>query len=152
MYVIARRLGKREATAFIISIVYTFSTYRLLDAYSRFALGEFLAMTFVPMAIYGLYIVMKDGKGWQWLGMGLSFTLLSHVLSALLCVLFLTIEFILLLPYCGNWKRSARSLIIAIISFLLSSIIFFRAGSISAFPTTKSFGSSNKKFDFVRFD
>ncbi|MES1080899.1 hypothetical protein AABM19_06825 [Limosilactobacillus fermentum] len=124
MYVIARRLGKREATAFIISIVYTFSTYRLLDAYSRFALGEFLAMTFVPMAIYGLYIVMKDGKGWQWLGMGLSFTLLSHVLSALLCVLFLTIEFILLLPYCGNWKQSARSLIIAIISFLLSSIIF----------------------------
>lgn len=124
MYVISRKLNKSMTGSFIISIVYSFSAYRLLDAYGRFAMGEFLAMTFIPMAIYGLYAVMKNGNDWEYLGIGLSFTLLSHVLSSLLCVIFLVIEFVVMLFFCKNWKQTFKSLIKAVIVFLFSSAIF----------------------------
>ena len=124
MYIIERKLNKSSAVAFVVSVVYTFSTYRLLDAYGRFAIGEFLAMTFIPMAIYGLYAVIRNGNDWEYLGLGLSFTLLSHVLSTFLCIIFLVIELLGLYSMCSSWRKTIIGLSKAVVLFVLSSLIF----------------------------
>ncbi len=38
--------------AVIGAILYTFSTYRTIDAFTRFAMGEYLAMTFFAFSIF----------------------------------------------------------------------------------------------------
>ena len=50
MYYVARRLDRTTFESFITAVVFAFSVCRTYDAYQRFALGEFLAMTFLVLA------------------------------------------------------------------------------------------------------
>ena len=73
----------------VLSAVYLLGIFRLSDVYTRGALGEFTALAFLPMILYGLYAVFagnrdRGSKGWLWLGCGMSGVILSHVISTLL--------------------------------------------------------------------
>ncbi len=86
----------------VLSAVYLLGIFRLSDVYTRGAAGEFTALTFLPMILFGLYAVFsenaeKGSKGWLWLGLGMSGVILSHVISTLLLaefgILFLILFF-----------------------------------------------------------
>lgn len=82
MYFSARRIFDSGFAAYISSLLYTFAMYRLINQCTRFALGELLAMVFLPLAVYGLYEILSgDPKKWRWLAAACCGVLQSHVIS-----------------------------------------------------------------------
>ncbi|MGN0773385.1 MAG: hypothetical protein ACI4MP_06285 [Candidatus Ventricola sp.] len=80
-----RLLGNRQA-ALCASLLYLFSIYRVADAYNRFALGEMLAMTFLPFFFLGLYeVVLGEKRRWPTLVLGMTLVFRSHMPSTVLC-------------------------------------------------------------------
>ena len=79
----------------VAGLFYCTSLYRLETVYTRGALGEMLAMAFLPILVLGLYqVVFGNYKNWMPLAAGAAGILSSHVLStylygitSLLCVL-----------------------------------------------------------------
>lgn len=91
-----RNITRSEKSAWIMSILYTFATYRLTNLYYRAALGESLAMVFLPLLLWGAYEVFYgEERKWYLLVLGISGVLESHVLSFEMCLLFLVAEGIL---------------------------------------------------------
>ena len=81
-----------------VSVFYTFASYRIIDLYMRHALGEALAMTFLPLVVWGTYeILWGDRRKWYLLVFGMTGVLQSHVLSTQMCALFMVFELILCL-------------------------------------------------------
>lgn len=71
------------------SLLYTLAPYRIYNIYNRSAVGEFVAMTFLPLVCYGFYLLLGEDTGkkeyrnhWVVLMLGMSGILQSHVLSA----------------------------------------------------------------------
>ena len=70
------------------SMLYTLAPYRIYNIYNRTAVGEYTAMTFLPLLAYGFYRIFTDDpeektyKG-SWLipALGFSGLIQSHVLS-----------------------------------------------------------------------
>ena len=62
--------------------LYILLPYRFTNIYARGALGETLAMTFLPIVIAGFYLVLVGNhKKWPWLVLGFTGLVESHVLS-----------------------------------------------------------------------
>ena len=98
MFLLARRLFEDEWTGLLASVLYTLAQYRITDVYTRSALGEALAMAFMPLLALGLYEVIS-GKATRWplIALCAAAILQSHLLStailaplcALICLIFL---------------------------------------------------------------
>ena len=88
MYFCAFRIFSSGFTARASSLLYMFALYRLVNQCTRFALGEELAMAFLPLVVYGLLEVLdRDWKKWPWLALGCCGVLQSHVISTLFAIL-----------------------------------------------------------------
>lgn len=121
------RYSGNHLQSLVTSLIYVFSSYRIIDIWPRFALGEFIALTFLPLVLYGLYaILIGTFNDWPFLSFGLSLTMLSHVLSTYIdvgfCVLFFFLGFIFMLKH--QFKKRIVSLIKSIFVFIMSSAIF----------------------------
>ncbi len=89
-----RRVTASEKTAFVASILYEFSLYRLTNIYLRAALGEALAMALLPLVLWGAYEVFWGNykKNWYLLALGMTCVLQSHLLSVVMAAGFLLLE------------------------------------------------------------
>jgi len=68
MYAAAKRLFQNRWAATCASVLYTLSAYRVMDVYTRVAVGEAMAMAFFPLFIVGLYeVLFGDAKCWRML-------------------------------------------------------------------------------------
>lgn len=124
-YICTLKISRNKLQSFVTATVYTFCAYRVIDIFSRFALGEFLALTFLPLVFYGFYAIMfGKNNDWPYLGLGLSFVMLSHILSTYISVFVLGIVFIILFYWVNDKKRCLLSLAKSIGLFVLSSAIF----------------------------
>lgn len=72
----------------VATILYTLSAYRLYNLYSRAAMGEVMAMAFLPVVFYGFYLIFTaDGetaeydRGWWITAVGLTGVIQTHVLT-----------------------------------------------------------------------
>lgn len=125
VYSLLRKLGKTRSAAYIGSVLYAFSAYRTVDAFTRFALGEYIAMTFLPLCLYGFYMIVKgDRKEWVYLAIGFSGMLLSHVLTSFITALFLAICWIISLFWDKNKLLTILALLKAVVASILASLIF----------------------------
>lgn len=93
---------KDDTCTLIATALYTLSSYRLLDVYTRGAVGEYTAMTFFPLILYFLYeaytLNPKDSHYKHlWLPgfIGFSGIVLSHVISCILVAIFVLITCLL---------------------------------------------------------
>lgn len=91
-YFCARRLFGDRRTALGAGALYTLCIYRLANLYVRAALGEILAMIFLPLLLAALYEVLtRDENQWPLLALAMTCIFMSHLLSTLfaagLCVL-----------------------------------------------------------------
>lgn len=76
------KIAKSQIIGALAAVLYTLSTYRLLDLYTRGAMGEYLALIFCPLALCGLYLIKRGEYGKWWiLGIAYSGLLQSHMLS-----------------------------------------------------------------------
>ena len=97
------RCVKEEYAALFGSMMYTLAPYRLFNIYNRGAVGEFLAMAFLPMICCGVYLLYtenescSDYRKHKWyIIWGMSGLLQSHLITsemtalmmALVCALF----------------------------------------------------------------
>ena len=88
MYAAAKHMfgGGRAAAA--ASTLYVLAAYRLTDVYARFAVGEALAMVFLPLFIAALWdCVAGDKNRWKALALSAAAIFLSHMITTLLCAL-----------------------------------------------------------------
>lgn len=90
---------KNRLVSTIATIIYVLAPYRLNNMYVRSAVGETLAMAFMPLIIAGLYIIFCDEteennnhKNYFPLVIGLTCTLQSHLISIIyavvICIVF----------------------------------------------------------------
>lgn len=128
IYYCIKNMIKKEEIAKIGSIIYAISSYRLVDIYIRCALGEALSFIFLPLVIYGIYLLIYDDyKKIYVLILGMSGLIYSHLLSSFITILLLFI--IVLINYKRFLKEKKR-----IIYLLLSTIITLAITSYYVFP------------------
>lgn len=73
----------------LAACLYTLSVYRLIDLYTRAALGEGMAMMFLPLVMWGMYeLFLGDAKKWYLAALGFTGVMQCHMLSTELAVVF----------------------------------------------------------------
>ena len=119
-----RAITGSEKSAWLMSVLYTFATYRLTNLYYRAALGESLAMVFLPLLLWGTYeIFYGQEKKWFLMVLGVTGVLESHVLSFEMCLIFLGIEGILWLIQSIAIKReNIKSRIMALLKAVFGTL------------------------------
>ena len=95
-YYTVRRTFHSAKIGLIGSFIYTFSIYRLIDVYRRCALGEFCAMAFLPLIVYGMYRILTENtddenykKSWIPFTIGLWGVANTHLLSCEMVAVFI---------------------------------------------------------------
>ena len=103
------RMAKSAYIGLAACIIYVMSMYRLNNVYVRGAVGEYTAMMFLPLIIYGLWQIFtenpeSEGYRWKWImpTVGYSGLIVSHILSCEMVGLFTIITCFIL------WKRTFR--------------------------------------------
>lgn len=75
-------VSKIKLMAMVFSILFVFSQYRLVCIFTRFALGEMVAFSFLPLVFVGFYdILFQKGEKFYWLIVGLTLIAYTHLLS-----------------------------------------------------------------------
>lgn len=105
------------------ALAYQLCIYRLCDIYTREALGEALAMCFLPLVFYGFYEIYAGKEGrWILLVLGMTGILSSHVLTTMITVFVAGVFFVVMIPYL--WKHHGGKKILALIkAFLLTLLL-----------------------------
>lgn len=88
MYYSMKTVIKSDYAALVASALYCIAPYRMEDIYCRHALGEILAMIFIPLIIAGVFHVFvgNERKYWPLLAIGYSGVLQSHIISFVLVI------------------------------------------------------------------
>lgn len=87
------------------SLFYTLSLYRLSDLYVRASVGEYCALTFLPLVLCGFFLAFQDArdtsrKWWQISGtiaLGLTGIIQSHVLTCEMIAVFVVLVCLILI-------------------------------------------------------
>lgn len=88
MYMFVNKAYKQQFAGYISGLLYAFCTYRLYDIYHRAAIGEAMALTFLPIVFLGLhYIIIGNYKRWYVLTIGFSLLIFTHTLTTLLTLI-----------------------------------------------------------------
>ncbi|MFV0379914.1 MAG: hypothetical protein ACK5KQ_03720 [Anaerorhabdus sp.] len=91
-YYVGKQVFKRNDYAFIFSLFYYFSAYRIYNILIRAAVGESLAMVFYPLIILGIIkLINQEKSAWIPLSLGMTLIAYSHMLSLVLATFFLVI-------------------------------------------------------------
>lgn len=109
------------AAALAATALYTLNPYRLTDLYNRAAAGEFIAMIFLPLVLYGFWKIYSGERGVLPLSIGMSLILTAHLLSAILTAFFLVVAAVVF------WRRTCKKKTLcgllgsALLTFLFSA-------------------------------
>ncbi len=127
MYISVKGISKNKYAAIISSIIYAFASYRLVDVFSRAAIGEALAFIFAPLVVYGIYeIIYQDYKKFYILVIGMSGLILSHVLSTfIICLLLLVLVTINFKKFINEKQRIKYLIVSALITLLITGYFIF---------------------------
>lgn len=86
-YSIAVRIFGSRIIGVLAGAMWALAPYRLEDVYLRASVGEYTALFFVPILLYGMYAIFfreRDCFSWLWVAIGCSGIILSHIVSVLL--------------------------------------------------------------------
>lgn len=86
----------KKSLATVSTVFYTLAIYRLMDVYSRTAVGEYIALMFMPLFAMGIWGILRstDKPSFKYVilaSFGITGILGSHVLSTEMVALFLVI-------------------------------------------------------------
>ncbi len=60
-----RKMFRSDCAALLGTALYTLSFYRLTNVFVRAAVGEYTAMAFLPLVVYGLWRIYRQSCQWQ---------------------------------------------------------------------------------------
>ena len=111
-YLAFKNISKDRAIGLTCAAVYALCQYRLVDLYYRGAIGEFSALTFLPLVIWGLYDVLTGDtsskefkRGFLIAALGYSGMIQTHILSCEMAGLFTVLICLISLKRVFQWKR-----------------------------------------------
>lgn len=79
------KMKNDDRVAFLFSLIYTFATYRTVDIFTRAAMGEAVALTFLPLVLLGCYMIFfGEYNRWYYLTIGMTLVLYTHLLSVVM--------------------------------------------------------------------
>lgn len=88
---VLRRMFNNETVALAGTALYLLAPYRLTNVYVRASVGEYSAMMFLPLVVYGLWRIYrqkpdKKAEPWCWVSLALGFTglLQTHLLTSVM--------------------------------------------------------------------
>jgi len=119
-YSFSRLCGSRKIGS-IAAFLYTLSMYRLINLYTRAAVGEVLAAIFLPLLLLGMYQLFM-GNSRKWVTAALAFTALfqSHIISTMLAVGFGVLFAFCFLKHLREHKRLLHLGLAAVTTLLLN--------------------------------
>ncbi len=129
-YYVGKKIWKKDNIAALFSAAYTLSTYRIVCLYVRSALGEYTAMLFFPLIIFGIYEIYFNRNddninisGIVSLTIGMIGIITCHILSTEMVAVVLCIFAILF------WKTTFKksvffSVAISAVVSLMSTVWF----------------------------
>lgn len=138
-YYSVKAITKSSKIASVSCVLFALSIFRLKSVYLQAALGEAMAMAFMPLVIWGIYEVFYGDykKKWFILTLGMTCVLESHVLSTESCIFFLCLEGILFLVLGRKEQLGGRVLagikatittVLLNCSFIIPFLFFGRQG------------------------
>lgn len=82
MYFAVKSVTKSPYYGTLASVAYTMGTYRVICVHERAAVGEILAMCFMPLVVSGIYhVFLGDKRKWPQLVLGATFVFQSHLIG-----------------------------------------------------------------------
>lgn len=125
-YISAKGIFRKKGTAWIASLLYVFSLYRLTDIYVRGALGEILSFIFIPLIFYGLHeIIFGENKKWWIISIGLFGIANCHVLTFAILIPIILLICLLNVDKIFKDKKKFLNLVIAALVAIVLCIGFF---------------------------
>ena len=89
VYLIIKKETNDRKLSLLATFLYLTCNYHLMNIFVRGALGEVVAMTFVPLVLYAIYkILVKHEDCFIFLGISFSLLVQSHLISSLLYGIF----------------------------------------------------------------
>lgn len=108
--------------------LYTLAPYRIYNMYNRAAVGEFLAMVFLPLLVWGFYRIYTEdpnrkGYLWNWVipVLGFSGVIQSHNLTCEMVGFFVVLLCLIM------WKRTFRKRTFLVLCFTVGMTIVINA-------------------------
>lgn len=113
------KLSGSKEIGFFAAILYSTATYRLVDLYTRASVGEYLALTFLPLFLLALLDILRGKQNrWLLLAISVSCVLQSHILSFVIlimmglgCVMF----YLPALKRLSVWKALAQAMVVFVL-------------------------------------
>ena len=107
-------ITKSEVVGLLATMLYTLSTYRLVDLHTRASVGEFLALIFCPLVIWGFTAISRgEYKKWPVLAFAYTGLFQSHMLTTIM-MLMVGVGFVVLLCKTFLKKNAILSLLKAV--------------------------------------
>ena len=89
VYFVLKKETNRNDISLIGVLLYFSANYHLQNIFIRCALGEILAMTFIPLVLHSIYkVLVKHDNCYIYLGVGFSLLVMSHLITTLLYGIF----------------------------------------------------------------
>lgn len=119
------KITKSRPIGLLSTALYVMSLYRLMDFYSRGAVGESIAMAFFPLILYGMYeIFYGNYHKWVYAFLGYTGVIQSHILSTFMVTLFCIIVFFFSIKVLLCEKKRFYNLLKAALCTLLCNLWF----------------------------
>lgn len=144
-YMAGRIVGGSHLVGLIMMILYTLGLYHLEDVYIRSAIGEVVAMAFIPLVACALYNFTEDKKQKRGL-LCISFAgvMLCHTISFVLCVILAIVWVIFRIHKIWNKKHILWLLAEAISCIVITS--FYWIPVLEQFTDGSFYVNSNPAF------
>lgn len=121
MYYSAKGITKSKLFSVMAAVIYTMSTWRLFCLYPRAAIGEGMAMSFLPLVVLGLYHVLKgDQKKWYILAIAYTCIFQVHVITTVLTAILSVVIALIFVKDCFKEKRYISIFKAIIVTVLLN--------------------------------
>ena len=124
VYYIFNKETNNKKLSLIAVVLYACSNYHLQNIYIRVALGEILAMTFIPLVLYAIYkILVKNEDSWILLGVSFSCLVMCHLISSFLYGIFFFVMIVIFIIINRKDIKLIKETLITIIKGTLLAIL-----------------------------
>lgn len=136
MYISVRKITNSHISSSLATIFFELFIYYLDDVYMRNAIGEIIALSFIPLIVTGIYIIShtEEKKGWLWILIGYTGIVQSHVVSCVLaaimifCLILLNIKHLLHPAKIKQLLLAAVLIILVNLATLIPMITYMHEG------------------------
>lgn len=121
-YSCIKTIFKSKFIGYITALLYTFCLYRLFDVYFRGAIAEYIAFTFLPLILLGIYQISNgDYKKWYIFTIGCFLLLNTHLITVVMVSVGIIVYILInIKQYIEDKKRLKYLLISFLVTVLLS--------------------------------